>query len=665
MWEPHRLARAYEETIANLRKENAELRRLHTTHGPDNATSKQTPPAQQQNEPPPAQATDATKNQKKTGDTAGRSTGYARTTRAFNWLASISALLGGPVQLTTFLIMVLKRSHRARGKSRTNVVVDPIARMLDDDDLRKQIEKEQTKRRKCRIGQFMFAKVERLTYASMDRLRFAMPWCPGHATLAKAMQTFLDALLKNWVPAGPMAGAGLTAMSDGAQEESAAAESEGDSNVDDEDLQKEAEELHRSPETGTGMMDSGADAVELQALNLLALEFPDLSEEERNEKWSQGGEGKYDGHVLHVFVVRRSDDALLGFVKVLRCTSEIFVDEILVAVDARGKRLAQHMLRAAMEACPAQRFTRLQVKADESKEHARYVYRGLGYIAKRPRRAPWDTPCEGCVMMGATRAAVVRGATAKVAETPLGEDLRMEVCWAGENSESDTGMGDATDATANEAAAAGGEAAAAGGATAAAAGAGAGAGAADDHPSSRQPQTEDAHRANCAAAGTGAAEFADERGGGAGAGCDEREMREDECADDADDKSAPDQSHGARSLTDVLTLMLVCLWSGNVILMGGLTSHVGYKLTCDAARLMNAPRAWQVMTTVIAQILCAGAKPGRWEGAVKHMATDAQSCRRAFAIRTWFGKDSRKNVRNHPTVNHQSVINQSEMTDIH
>ena len=655
LWEPHRLARAYEDTIANLRKENdrkdAELRKLRAELAGDTSAN-----AQQQ--PPPADATDASKSQKKAADVAGRSTHYARTARAFSWLGSISALLGGPVQLTSFLILVLKDKYRGN----KGAVVDAIPRMLDDDVLRKKIENEQNKRRKCRIGQFMFAKIEWLTYASMDRLRFAMPWCPGHATLAKYMQTFLDALLKNWVPAGPTAGAGMTQMSE--EEQTAAAEADsngGDGMPTEADVQQEAEEALSSAAPGGGMMDSGVDVVETQALALLALEFPDMSEEALREKWSQGGNGIYDGHVLHVIVVRESDGVLLGFVKALRCTTEVFVDEVLVTEDARGKRLAQHMLRAAMEACPAQRYSRLQVKGDESKAPARKVYRQVCYNQTKPRGAPWDSPLDGCVMMGATRAAVVRGTTAMVANTPLGQGLCIKVCWAGETSETDADadMEDAGGESETDADAdmedAGGEAAEAG------------ARAADNHPSSRQAQGEDADRSNSAAAGAGAGEVANARGGGKGGGhgCDEREMREDECADTADDKGKPDPSHGARSLADVLTLMLVCLWADNIILTGGVACHVGYKLTCDAARLMNAPRAWQVMTTVIAQLLCAGAKPGTWVGAVKYMAQDAQSCRRAFAIRTWFGKDSRKNVRNHPTVNHQSVINQSEMTDTH
>ena len=52
-----------------------------------------------------------------------------------------------------------------------------------------------------------------------------------------------------------------------------------------EDVQQEAEEELSSTAPGSGMMESGADVVETQALALLALDFPDMSEEARREKW--------------------------------------------------------------------------------------------------------------------------------------------------------------------------------------------------------------------------------------------------------------------------------------------------------------------------------------------------------------------------------------------
>eukprot|EP00966_Prymnesium_polylepis_P290155 6702764-Prymnesium_polylepis.1 len=79
--------------------------------------------------------------------------------------------------------------------------------MCDDPAVRRKMEKELNKRRKPRIAQFAFAKIERLTQAGMDRLRFDMPWCPGHGTLAHWFKEFESALEKNWIPSGPTAGA--------------------------------------------------------------------------------------------------------------------------------------------------------------------------------------------------------------------------------------------------------------------------------------------------------------------------------------------------------------------------------------------------------------------------------------------------------------------------
>jgi len=77
---------------------------------------------------------------------------------------------------------------------------------------------------------------------------------------------------------------------------------------------------------------------------------------------------------------------------------------------------------------------------------------------------------------------------------------------------------------------------------------------------------------------------------------------------------------------------------------GANSQYFLFKLTCDAARLMNAPKKFRVCTTVIAQLLSAGVKGpwGTWGGAiVHHMVEKPQSCLWAFCVATWFGKDDR------------------------
>lgn len=125
------------------------------------------------------------------------------------------------------------------------------------------------------IAKFRFAKVMRLTNAAMDRLRFAMPWCPGHATMANDRKAFFRMFDRVWCPSGPLHGVGVAASE--AEQEAAAASADtaadAEAEAAEEDVAEEAEEA-AAAEVGVGRLDSRADAFEAQALALLALEFP-------------------------------------------------------------------------------------------------------------------------------------------------------------------------------------------------------------------------------------------------------------------------------------------------------------------------------------------------------------------------------------------------------
>ena len=637
----HELAVKYETTLAAkdvlLAAKDARIAELLSN--PAAPPRPAPPPAA--SPPPPTNEADVGRGQKKGPEGEGRSSRFSRWRRAFSWLGMISALLGGPAALMQMFVGLLKGTFRGK---KGWLGDDPISTICDDPILAAKFEKELSKRRCPRVAQFAFAKVERLTYAAMDRLRFAMPWCPGHGTLAKWFKKFEEGFTKNWVPNGPVAGVGgCTARTEQQQAEDAEMEDVAVEEEDDADVQREAEEAMREPDDSRpDTLESGADDVEREALALLATEFPKDSKEELMERWSQGaGEGVEEGaRVVHV-LARASDGALLGFVKAMAGPTEVFLDEVLVGEAARGQRLSAHLIGRLMAACKKVRFTRLMVSLAEEKAPARKVYKGLNYDAKKPRGASvWDEPEDPSksVMMGATRAAVERGVAAMVKGKALGDGIRLEVCWAGERAEG--GQGGEGGAEGREEA--GREEA---GRQEGARQEGAGEAAAREEREEREGRERDGDEAGGAAAGVAAGERV-----GEAHGCDEREMREDD-GDDvvaADDRGQThDPSHGANSLSDVLGLMLVCQWTGNVVLKGSVASRFGFKITCDAARLMNAPRAWQVVTTIIVQILAAGVKPGNWAGAVKYMVHLPQSCRRVFPIRTWFGKDSRKNLQAH------------------
>ena len=606
----HTLARRYEAELASRDSRIAQLEReqRQQTRAPTNTEA--TPANAGTTE---QAAASALKRQKKTAATEGRTSRFKRLRSAFSLIYAARMLLGGPAELTKLFVGLLQGSFRGK----KDVLEDPIDAICDNACVRKKIEKALSKRQRPRIARFRFAKIQRLTYAGMDRLRFAMPWCPGHATMAKDLREYETHLERCWIPSGPEAGAeGLTALS---EEEQAAAAAEDAAAVDEEpeEAQAEAEAAARdaAKQGGVGTLDSAADDFEEQGLGLLALEFPKETREELVARWSRGGDatGLYkDARVVHALAVDGAGK-LLGFIKALVLPREVFVEEVLVAEAARGKRLAQHLFVQLTEACPTIRFTRLQVSTAPEKEAARKVYSGIAYLQKRPKGAPWEEALDGCIMMGATRAAVNRAAIAATAERPLEEGMVTRVCWAGEGAEQRASSEEADDERSEQ----------------------------EVQDERAEAEAEAERAADAAEAGTAAAEQL-----GSDHACDDREMREDDVEDAQMDPSTPPApSWGARALSDALAMLLVALWLHNVVLTGSAAQSFGFKITCDAATLMNAPRAWRCVTTVIAQLLTAGVTPDDWSGAVQHMLPKVHSCLRCFPLRTWFGKDSRVNVR--------------------
>ena len=519
--------------------------------------------------------------------------------------------------------MIKGGKHRGRGEVFGR---NPLEKMAEDPTLLKMMTKNVDASRKAPISRFRFAKVMRLTIASMDRLRFAMPWCPGHATMATDRKWFFRMFDRVWCPSGPLHGVGTTeceaeqAATAEAAEKAAEAEEE-----EAEEAEAEEAEAAEAAGSGVGRLDSGADAFEEQALALLALEFPKATRDELIEKWAQGGDatGIYSGRtVVHALVVR--GDTLLGFLKGLVGSKENYWDELLIAEAARGQKGAQHLMHAMTTAYPKVGRLRLMVSLSETKGPARKVYVRSNFSKDRPagRTVIWDEPEEGCQMMGATRGAVHGAVRQVVAEHPLPADVRIIICVAGEGASADADGVGSEEAGAERAAA--------------------------------------AAAAECEAAGEAAGETTGETMSDAARACDGREMREDDVPDDGKGL-AP--SHGVVSVVHALQTQLVPIWYGNDVMPHSVCQRVGIKITCDAATLMNAPRAFRTCTTIISQILCAGVRPGNWAGAVKWMVRLPQSCLWAFPLRTFFGKDNRVNLEGHlaPIINEIMAIEKNDL----
>ena len=128
-------------------------------------------------------------------------------------------------------------------------------------------------------------------------------------------------------------------------------------------------------------------------------------------------------------------------------------------------------------------------------------------------------------------------------------------------------------------------------------------------------------------------------GGAMGGGTDEASAGE-------EGPPAEQKSYGTTCLLNALSLMLIAMWWGNVVLPGSVSQMFGYKLTCDAAVLRNAPKRFRNLTTVMVQLQCACVSAGQWvRNAVTHMVRMPQSALRAFKLRCRWGKDDAEMVR--------------------
>ena len=113
--------------------------------------------------------------------------------------------------------------------------------------------------------------------------------------------------------------------------------------------------------------------------------------------------------------------------------------------------------------------------------------------------------------------------------------------------------------------------------------------------------------------------------------------------------AAPAFAFGARQLCDAVRLNLVPALEADIVLPGSNSSKIGLKITVDAA-FLRASRIndCRNLTTVIVQLLCLGVEGQDWGAtAVKHAMHGAQSPKKAFKLRCWFGKDDSVNLLEH------------------
>ena len=314
----------------------------------------------------------------------------------FTCMHAASLLLGGKAGLSLFIVNMIRSAVCRTGLVRRHVYLkDDVLRMLVDDPLlRKSLTRDIDARRRPRLASFQAARFSGTTYASIDRLRFAMIYAPGHSTMVNADKEWERMLKRRFCPSGPTADAWWTTRTDAEQQASADADciledeagEEEDNDDADEDpaMERAAEEASRAPRDEVDLRNEQADRIRKEGLALLKDEFPDEDAAELEDRWSGGAdeEGVFEGaNVVHVCAV--SGGQLLGFVKALVTEHEVFIDEVLVGEASRGLGYAHHLIAALVALFPSAPRLRLQVRKNNLS--ARGIYDRLGFkIWKAP-----------------------------------------------------------------------------------------------------------------------------------------------------------------------------------------------------------------------------------------------------------------------------------------
>ena len=305
--------------------------------------------------------------------------------KMFKAIAGMALLLGGGVmEFTVFFIWLLKCSvlpSRLKKKYRW-FHPDTVKLILDDPDLYKCFQKEMDKRRRPPIAAFVSARLSGVSISAMDKLRFSTIWTPGHTTLANAVREMERSIQSDWCPSGPVASWGTTRTE---QEQRAAPSGSPEVHDDDDDddadgLEDEVDAAMRE-ERDDAVHEEAALNIERQAMDLLKAEFPADTDAKLMDRWAGGVDATIDNehsacNVLQVVCVKAG--RVLGFMKVLITAKEVWVDEVLVAKEARGLSLSWRLLGRVLDDV-RRRLLRLQVRKDN--EHAIGLYTA-GWLLK-------------------------------------------------------------------------------------------------------------------------------------------------------------------------------------------------------------------------------------------------------------------------------------------
>ena len=353
-----------------------------------------------------------------------------------------------PRKLGQFIISAIKSASKI-GRRRTGpralnryqqLPSDMIEMMFDDDELGRALYKEGDKRRRPPMARYVLTRFQGLTVKAMDLVRFATHYMPGHSTSSAATRDFEMQLSKR-CPSGPKASKG-TRMDEEQQRQAAAAaeEHENDNDDDDDDLEAEAdqavgEEAQREP-TQEEAREASADEFTRQALKILHKEYPNHDEPKIWDQWA-GGVGLTDAiwkGANSVHVIAHRGGIILGFIKVLLTSRELFLDELLVVEAGRRQGLATHLLDRAGRFSSRQSLIRLQVN---TRIGAVTLYKdawGMQWWKPRAKGSLYhgieESADPGCAFMEGVRADVLKKVKVLAADKPLADDIQFFVMGA-------------------------------------------------------------------------------------------------------------------------------------------------------------------------------------------------------------------------------------------
>ena len=453
----YKLALAYERVIAEMKKDAPRARRrlpsASTSHkrkqpsGAAEPTGDAETAARAQSRGRAA-GIQQTEVQRRVAATRARERSEAKENRA---MEKCSATIGGAHRLTPFIVALFRRSVKKTGAHKKNCFLkeNAVDQLLDEPDVYPVIRKKIDLLRKPKISQFMVAHLTGVTYSAMDKMRFAMHWCPGHSTMARHIKALEHRIETAWCPSGPIACHGTTRTAaqqaeDAAEAAQAGANAEGEEDnvpgaptLGDEELATLDAEARAAvdaelPQDAHDVAEIAAEDRQKQCLALLEREYPADTEEKRWDRWAGGMD--YDKGVFvgaNIIVVQAVQaDKVIGFVKALRTRFELFVDEVLVAAEARGPQgINTHMFYKLATTVAGRQ--RLQV--NESNAKAIKSYRRLGFTTWTPGASgsfAEEQPEDSCMFMQAPRATVLSNCKQFCERTALPEGIQLLICAA-------------------------------------------------------------------------------------------------------------------------------------------------------------------------------------------------------------------------------------------